>query len=113
MKYWKKNTHSKRITYFAEQAASNLDNQLQLMMLENIDTELGNRIIEQLRSEGWKLRSQYSPFAFDKGIDYDSYTLRNKKVELVFEWDNWFEWKVNGPDEILQALAKRFVIKPL
>jgi hypothetical protein len=82
------------------------------MILENIETELGNTILAQLKSEGWKRKSQYSPFAFDKGIDYDSYTLKKDGQELFFEWDNWFEWKVSGPEDVLGVLAQRFAIKP-
>ena len=82
------------------------------MVIEHIETEPGNRILDTLKSEGWKVISQYSPLAFDKGIDYDSYTLRKDRQQLMFEWDNWFEWKISGPDEILTGLARRFGLEP-
>ena len=78
------------------------------MVIEYIETELGNRLLDTLKSEGWRVVAQYSPLAFDKGIDYDSYTLRKDRQELLLEWDNWFEWKLTGPDELLTGLAGRF-----
>jgi len=56
--------------------------------LELINTEVGNRILDSLKAEGWRQVAQYSPLAFDKGIDYDSYRLRRGLDELVLEWDN-------------------------
>lgn len=79
--------------------------------LEAIDTEVGNRILESLKSEGWRQVEQYSPLAFDKGIDYDSYCLRRGLEELRLEWDNWFEWKLSGPRERIEAIAKRFSLR--
>ncbi|SHL36235.1 hypothetical protein [Phytopseudomonas punonensis] len=78
--------------------------------LEAIDTEVGNRILESLKANGWRQVAQYSPMAFDKGIDYDSYTLRNGREELQMEWNNWFEWKLSGPSEIVAEIARRFAL---
>jgi len=80
--------------------------------LEAIDTEVGNRILESLKSEGWRQVEQYSPLAFDKGIDYDSYRLRRGLEELRLEWDNWFEWKLSGPRERIEEIAERFSLRP-
>lgn len=79
--------------------------------LEMIDTEVGNRILDSLKAEGWKQVAQYSPLAFDKGIDYDSYRLRRGPDELNLEWDNWLEWKISGPREIMTEIARRFALK--
>ena len=76
--------------------------------LENIDTEVGNRILDSLKADGWRQVAQYSPMAFDKGIDYDSYRLRRGLEELRLEWDNWFEWKLSGPSELVEEIAERF-----
>ncbi len=78
------------------------------MTLEYIDTDLGNRLLDELKADGWKVVAQYSPLAFDKGIDYDSYKLRRGRSELELEWDNWFEWKVSGPHQVIEELARRF-----
>tara|TARA_A100001391_G_scaffold117899_1_gene79921 strand:- start:4274 stop:4465 length:192 start_codon:yes stop_codon:yes gene_type:complete len=48
----------------------------------------------------------HPPLAFDKGIDFDSYTLRKDSLELVLEWSNWFEWEIRGDQEALQPLAE-------
>lgn len=76
--------------------------------LENIDTQVGNRLLETLKAEGWRQVEQYSPLAFDKGIDYDSYRLRRGLDELRLEWDNWFEWKLSGPAELVEEIAEHF-----
>lgn len=79
--------------------------------LEAIDTEVGNRILESLKANGWRQVAQYSPLAFDKGIDYDSYRLRRGLEELRLEWDNWFEWKLSGPRERIEEIAERFSLR--
>lgn len=79
--------------------------------LEAIDTEVGNRILESLKANGWRQVAQYSPLAFDKGIDYDSYRLRRGLEELRLEWDNWFEWKLSGPRERIEEIAERFLLR--
>lgn len=79
--------------------------------LEDIETDVGNRILESLKAEGWRQVAQYSPMAFDKGIDYDSYTLRRGLDELRLEWDNWFEWKLSGPSELIEEITERFSLR--
>lgn len=79
--------------------------------IDHIETELGNTILDKLKSERWRVISQYSPLAFDKGIDYDSYTLQKGQEKLEFEWDNWFEWKISGSEMVLAELATRFSLK--
>lgn len=79
--------------------------------LEMIDTEVGNRILDCLKAEGWRQVAQYSPLAFDKGIDYDSYRLRRGLDELRLEWDNWLEWKLSGPSALIEAIARRFSLQ--
>lgn len=79
--------------------------------LEAIDTEVGNRILESLKANGWRQVAQYSPLAFDKGIDYDSYRLRRGLEELRLEWDNWVEWTLSGPRERIEDIAERFSLR--
>lgn len=79
--------------------------------LENIDTEVGNRILESLKADGWRQVAQYSPLAFDKGIDYDSYRLRRGLEELRLEWDNWVEWTLSGPCDRIEEIAERFALR--
>lgn len=79
--------------------------------VEMIDSELGDRILDSLKTEGWRQVAQYSPLAFDKGIDYDSYRLRRGLDELRLEWDNWLEWRISGPREIIDEIARRFPLQ--
>lgn len=76
--------------------------------IEFLETELGNRMLEALKQRGWKLTQQYSPLAFDKGIDFDSYTFKNGEQSLYFEWTNWFEWEVTGTSPALEDLARAY-----
>ncbi|WP_181389622.1 DUF4166 domain-containing protein [Leucothrix pacifica] len=78
------------------------------MKVENIDTDLGNKILEDLKQQGWKLGAQYSPLAFDKGIDFDSYTLKKDQSKLYLEWTNWFEWEIHGSKQDLDQLAEKY-----
>jgi len=80
-------------------------------IIEYIDTDLGNDILSKLKLEKWKVASQYNRLAFDKGIDFDCYTLKKNGEELYFEWDNWFEWKITGSEKIITSLAKQFSLK--
>jgi hypothetical protein len=57
------------------------------MKIENIDTEKGNEILVQLRKDGWKISDQYNRLAFDKGIDFDSYTLKKGDEKIVFRME--------------------------
>lgn len=81
------------------------------MKLENIDTELGNTILKDLRKSGWRKTKEYSWLAFDKGIDFDSYTLKKDGQKLYFEWTNWFEWEITGSESTLAAIAKEYQLK--
>lgn len=76
--------------------------------IEFIDTELGNRMIEALKQHGWKLTQEYPFLAFDKGIDFDSYTFEQGDQSLYFEWTNWFEWEVTGTSPALEDLARAY-----
>lgn len=78
------------------------------MKIENIETEIGNEILIQLKNDGWKVSDQYNRLAFDKGIDFDSYTLRKGKEELYFEWNNWFEWEIQGSETEIGNLIAKF-----
>ncbi len=78
------------------------------MKIAYIETELGNQIIENLLKSGWKKTKEYNVLAFDKGIDFDSYTLKKGSAQLKFEWTNWFEWEVTGSKPAIEALIKTY-----
>jgi len=75
----------------------------------DIKTETGNEILDVLvKTKGWRIQSQYDAIAFDKGIDFDSYTLEKNGMELYFEWTNWFEWEISGDPVTIQKLSQDF-----
>ena len=80
------------------------------MKLVDIKTEIGNKILEDLIKEGWKKTHEYSPLAFDKGIDFDSYVLKKDKSKLKFKWNNWLEWEISDTENELKIIAKRYAI---
>jgi hypothetical protein len=77
------------------------------MKIEFINTELGDKIIENLKNSSWRLIDKY-PMVFDKGIDYDFYTLALKDKVLKFEWTNWFEWEVSGTEESVVQISEEY-----
>jgi hypothetical protein len=76
------------------------------MKLCDIPTDVFNRIVDQLRAEGWKKTDEYN--GFDAWMDYGSVVLEKSGVSLRFEWDNWMEGKVDGPDDVLAEISTRF-----
>ena len=76
--------------------------------LENIETGLWNRIIEDLESEGFEEVYRYG--GFDAGIDYSRFDLKNPADGelVVFEWDNWMEGEIKGEPRRLEALRAKF-----
>ena len=82
------------------------------MILRDIKTELGNRILSLLLQRGWVVEYEYPDSTIDKGIDYDAYTLARGGERLEFEWDNWDEWQIRGSQATLQAIGEEFGIPP-
>ncbi|MDC0610217.1 hypothetical protein OAP63_05745 [Vibrio sp.] len=78
------------------------------MKIEHIETEKGEEIINTLKKAGWKVSDQYNWFAFEKGIDFDSYTLKKGEEELSFEWSNWFSWRIQGTERLIHNLMNQF-----
>ena len=77
------------------------------MKIIDIKTEVGNKILEDLLNDGWKKIREYSPVAFDKGIDFDSYVLKKDRSKLKLKWNNWFEWEIAGTEHELQIIPKK------
>jgi hypothetical protein len=73
--------------------------------IEDIETELGNSLLKYLVANNWKVVNEYSDMMFDKGIDYDSYTLKSDTYKIEMDWDNWFEWKVTGTEESIEIIT--------
>jgi len=78
------------------------------MKVEGIKTDLGNKILEDLLSQGWEKIDEYNLLAFDKGVDFDSYTLRKGRLKLEFEWTNWFEWTIVGAEAELGVILEMY-----
>ena len=81
------------------------------MKIIDLDTEKGAEILDALKADGWKKVAEYSCLAFDKGIDFDSYTLKKGSAKLVFDWTNWFEWEITGTRAAVEALARHYGLK--
>lgn len=81
------------------------------MKIEIIGTDTGNEILLHLKKDGWKVTDQYNRLAFDKGIDFDSYTLKKGTEKLYFEWNNWFEWEIRGSGSEISNLIAIFKLQ--
>jgi hypothetical protein len=55
----------------------------------NIETTLFDKIIQDLKKEGWRVKKEY--YGFDKGIDYDFLVLKKDGNIIEFTWDNYGE----------------------
>lgn len=78
------------------------------MLVTDIPTATFNQIIEDLRGSGWKTISEYA--GMDAWIDYGKVVLRLGSVKLTFEWDNWFEGNIDGPDVVVKELQERYAL---
>ena len=74
--------------------------------IKGIDTDLFYQIIEELKSDGWKVSLDY--MGFDKGIDYDLYVLKKAGKRLKFSWAWGLEGEVIGNEDIVAQLAERY-----
>jgi hypothetical protein len=79
------------------------------MTVTDIKTDTFNRIVKELRSAGWKKIEEYDNV--DAWIDYGMVRLERKGVTLKFEWTNWDEGSVEGPDEPVQAIKSKYDLK--
>ena len=79
------------------------------MKVSDIPTETFNRIVKDLRSQGWKKIEEYD--GFDAWIDYGKMVLRKRGEDLVFEWDNWEEGRVDGADATIAEIVKAYGLK--
>lgn len=71
------------------------------LTLSGISTDIGEQLIAELKDRGWKVVKEYSRLAFDKGIDYDAYSLQRNGERVECVWDNWTEWEIIGPHAAL------------
>ena len=79
------------------------------MLISDIPTDTFNRIIADLRSDGWKTISEYD--GIDAWIDYGAILLKQDSTELFFEWNNWWEGSIQGPDILLEELQEKYELK--
>lgn len=79
-----------------------------VMLLSDIPTDAFNRIIAELRADGWKKIKEYD--GFDAWIDYGFVVLQKQGVRLTFEWDNWIEGSLEGPETQLQELKAKYAL---
>lgn len=77
--------------------------------ITGVKTEIFGLVLAELQDEGWSAAYTYD--GFDKGIDYDRVDLVNDGIKLKFEWDNWSEGIIQGPEKLLAALSERYGLK--
>jgi hypothetical protein len=72
------------------------------MRIEDIPTEIFNQVLEDFQKSGWRRVYEYD--GFDAWMDYGKVVLQREGETLTFEWDNWFEGVIEGPDLYLENL---------
>jgi hypothetical protein len=80
-----------------------------VMTVTDIKTDAFNQIVKDLRKEGWRRIEEYDNI--DAWIDYGMVRLKKKGVILKFEWTNWDEGSVEGPDDVVQAIKSKYELK--
>lgn len=77
------------------------------VQISSIKTDVFNRIINQLTAEGWQRKNVYN--GMDAWIDYGRLDLvKDGAKKLFFEWDNWDEGLVQGPEDLLDRLCENY-----
>ncbi len=74
------------------------------MKIEGIPTDIFNRILNDHMKSGWQKISEQT--ALDTWVNYGKIVLSKDQVTLFFEWDNWFEGWVEGPEEEIKRIYK-------
>ncbi len=77
---------------------------LRLATIKDLSTEEFKGLRSRLATSGWKQTGEYC--GFDAWIDYGCVNLKKNGVLLKLEWDNWTEGSVEGPRQIIAALAR-------
>jgi hypothetical protein len=78
-----------------------------MITIKNIETSNWNKTIEFLINDSWSISSEY--YCFDKGIDYDSKTLKKGKERIYFEWDNWTGGEIRCNEATVKYIEKLIV----
>jgi len=76
------------------------------MIIEDIVTDTFSRMIADLIDEGWVVTYAYN--GIDSWIDYGKVILEKEGRTLTFEWTNWEEGTVEGPDDLVLELQKTY-----
>ena len=76
------------------------------MTAMDIKTDTFNRIVKDFRAEGWKKIEEYDNI--DAWIDYGMVRLKKGSAVLTFEWTNWDEGSVEGPDDTVLAIKSKY-----
>lgn len=76
--------------------------------MENIKTETWHRIIDDLKTSGYREIYRYE--GMDAGTDYSRYDLMNHADDevIIFEWDNWSEGAVKALRSRLEAIREKY-----
>lgn len=77
-----------------------------LAAIANIGPQEFDCVLPQLEQTGWKIYARYG--GFDAGIDYDCIRLKRAGIKLKCEWDPCDEWRIEGPVEVIEAIAIQF-----
>lgn len=69
-----------------------------------IGADRSGHIVDTLVADGWNLRTWRE--GFESGLDTRRITLRRRWRTVRLEWDNWSEWSLDGPRDIVAEIAR-------
>lgn len=77
--------------------------------IADIPTETYQRIVEELRADGWDIVYEYA--GMDAGIDYGRIDLRRGDDAICCEWTWVCEGELEGPAAIVEAIRARHALR--
>jgi len=77
--------------------------------IDDIESDIFNSIIDGLIEQEWNAKNTYDEF--NAWIDYGRIVLNKNGVKLIFEWDNWTEGVIKGPNEKVSEISKDYNLK--
>ena len=78
-------------------------------MITNIPVGTFNKIVRDLRSQGWRKTEEYD--ALGTWINHNVILLERDGTTLRFDWDHRREGKLDGPEPVVQQLRHEYCLR--
>ncbi|MGB0867025.1 MAG: hypothetical protein ACPGSC_10975 [Granulosicoccaceae bacterium] len=78
------------------------------MIVEDIQLEDGRQLLDRLIADGWRVVTPFNPLAAASSGGAN-YTVQMGAQLLQFEWDQRFDWKVSGRDDVVEQVLDKYL----